>query len=198
LESNCQAGRGALVSVLQTRVGKWSFKWKTVPRGNEGTTLVEVMQVGKTSGEVVKSNTLCISWRRDADGIRLILPDGVHGFDLQGQKDDEGSAQFNITKRGSHLEWSKVPFAYGGQEAQTNHRTGIKRAIRVRAQMPGKILRVMVEPGQTVEKGQPIVLMEAMKMENEIRAIQAGKVSQVKVTEGQAVETGADLILFES
>ncbi|MEO5968672.1 MAG: biotin/lipoyl-containing protein [Bdellovibrionia bacterium] len=186
------------MSILQTRVGSWSFKWKSVPRGNEGTASVEVTQMNKASGVISKSNTLTVSWRRDADGIRLILPDGTHGFDLQGQKDDDGGTQFNVTKRGSHLEWTAVPFAYGERETQANQRAGVKKAIRVRAQMPGKILRIMVVPGQMVEKGQPIVLMEAMKMENEIRAIQAGKVSQVKVTEGQAVETGADLVLFET
>lgn len=192
------------MSRLQTRVGNWSLKWKTIPRGNEGTASVEVTQLDNGLGVIGEIQNLHVSWRRDQDGIRLILPQGSHGpqgvygYDLQGQKDDEGRICFNITKRGSHLEWSMVPFAYGDREAQTNQRAGIKKAIRVRAQMPGKILRIMVAPGQSVEKGQPIVLMEAMKMENEIRALQAGKVSQVKVIEGQAVETGADLVLFES
>jgi biotin carboxyl carrier protein len=48
-----------------------------------------------------------------------------------------------------------------------------------------------------VERGQPLLVMEAMKMENEIRASQAGKVIAVKVSEGQAVETGADLMNLE-
>jgi 3-methylcrotonyl-CoA carboxylase alpha subunit len=63
--------------------------------------------------------------------------------------------------------------------------------------MPGKIVRILVQAGAQVEKGQPLLVMEAMKMENEIRAAGAGKVSAVKVIEGQAVETGADLMLIE-
>lgn len=63
----------------------------------------------------------------------------------------------------------------------------------VRAQMPGKILRVNVKEGATVEKGQSIIVMEAMKMENEIKAPQAGRVQGLKISEGQAVETGAEL-----
>lgn len=202
------------MSILHTRVGNWSMKWKTIPRGMEGSAWVEVTWVG-TGAEAVTgagtatgaktragggaiAHTMQVSWRRDPDGIRLVLPQGVHGFDLQGQRDDEGRTFFDVTKRGSHLEWGMVPFAYGDRETQTNQRSGSKKAIRVRAQMPGKILRVMVTPGQNVEKGQSIILMEAMKMENEIRALQAGKVSQVKVVEGQAVETGADLVLFEA
>ena len=56
--------------------------------------------------------------------------------------------------------------------------------------MPGKILRIHVASGAPVERGQPLMVMEAMKMENEIKATQAGVMGQIKVTEGQAVETG--------
>ena len=69
----------------------------------------------------------------------------------------------------------------------------MKKSARVRAQMPGKILRISVKIGEVVEKGQTLMVMEAMKMENEIRATQSGLIDQVKVSEGQAVETGADL-----
>ncbi len=72
-----------------------------------------------------------------------------------------------------------------------------KKGVRVRAQMPGKIVRILVQPGAEVQRGQPLLVMEAMKMENEIRASQAGKVVAVKVSEGQAVETGADLLNLE-
>jgi len=191
------------MSSLQTRVGNWSLKWKTVPRGHEGTAWVEAVRLDtvkmdKKQEAALETQTLEVTWRRDAHGIRIILPGAVLGFDLQGQKDDEGRTLFNITQRGSHLQWCRVPFAYGDRAAQSNQRAGVRKVIRARAQMPGKILRVLVVAGQSVEKGQPIVLMEAMKMENEIRALQAGKVSQVKVIEGQAVETGADLVLFET
>ena len=72
-----------------------------------------------------------------------------------------------------------------------------KKNLRVRAQMPGKILRLNLKAGDSVEKGQTILVMEAMKMENEIRAPHSGKVSHLKVSEGQAVETGADLCVIE-
>jgi biotin carboxyl carrier protein len=182
------------MSSLETRVGKWSLKWLNVPRGTEGSAEVEITHADSMSHPPKK---VAVTWRRDADGIRLNLADGVHGFDLQGYKDDEGRTLMSLTKRGSALEWSGVSFTYGNQEAHSGTRSSSKKGARLRAQMPGKILRIMVKPGQSVEKGQPILLMEAMKMENEIRATQNGKVGQVKVTEGQAVETGADLVLFE-
>jgi biotin carboxyl carrier protein len=68
---------------------------------------------------------------------------------------------------------------------------------RVQAPMPGKLVRVLVTAGEEVGAGQGLVVMEAMKMENEIRAPRAGRVKEAPVREGQAVETGALLVLLE-
>ncbi len=68
---------------------------------------------------------------------------------------------------------------------------------KVSAPMPGKIVRVLAQPGQDVAAGQGLVVMEAMKMENELRAPRAGRVVDLRVREGQAVETGALLVVME-
>jgi len=65
------------------------------------------------------------------------------------------------------------------------------------APMPGLIVRVNVVPGDTVEAGQGVVVMEAMKMENELRATAAGRVRSVDITPGTAVEKGALLVSLE-
>jgi pyruvate carboxylase subunit B len=62
------------------------------------------------------------------------------------------------------------------------------------APMPGLVVRVLVAPGETVSAGQGLVVMEAMKMENELRAATAGVVTGVSVTAGTAVDKGAVLI----
>ncbi len=67
----------------------------------------------------------------------------------------------------------------------------------VRAPMPGLIVRVNVKAGDTVQAGQGIVVMEAMKMENELRATAAGRVKSVEVAPGTAVEKGALLVALE-
>jgi biotin carboxyl carrier protein len=67
----------------------------------------------------------------------------------------------------------------------------------VRAPMPGLIVRVNVMVGDLVQAGQGIVVMEAMKMENELRATAAGKVRSVEVAPGTAVEKGALLVALE-
>jgi biotin carboxyl carrier protein len=65
---------------------------------------------------------------------------------------------------------------------------------KVTAPMPGRVVRVLVAPGDTVEARQPVVVVEAMKMENELRAPRAGQVSAVKVVEGMSVEAKAVLV----
>lgn len=67
----------------------------------------------------------------------------------------------------------------------------------LKAPMPGLIVRVNVQAGDAVQAGQGLVVMEAMKMENELRAAAAGKVKAVVVTPGTAVEKGALLIELE-
>ncbi|HSJ07617.1 MAG TPA: acetyl-CoA carboxylase biotin carboxyl carrier protein subunit, partial [Longimicrobiales bacterium] len=68
----------------------------------------------------------------------------------------------------------------------------------VRAPMPGLIVRVEVAEGDHLQPGQGVVVMEAMKMENELRADGEGVVARVLVTPGQAVEKGAILVEFEA
>ena len=69
--------------------------------------------------------------------------------------------------------------------------------LKVLSVMPGKVVRVLVAAGDAVESGQGLVVVEAMKMENEIAAPRAGKVKSVAVEAGQAVENGALLMVVE-
>lgn len=68
---------------------------------------------------------------------------------------------------------------------------------RVVAPMPGKVVRVLVKPGDEVKARQGLVVVEAMKMENELRAARDGRVRDVAVTEGQSVDAGAVLLTVE-
>ena len=68
---------------------------------------------------------------------------------------------------------------------------------RINAPMPGKVVRLLVGPGDLVAAGAALLVVEAMKMENELRAPRAGRVLETAVREGQAVETGALLVVLE-
>ena len=63
--------------------------------------------------------------------------------------------------------------------------------------MPGKIIRVLVAEGDEVEAGQPLVVVEAMKMQNEIKATKKGKVTKIAVKEASAVNAGDLLAIVE-
>jgi biotin carboxyl carrier protein len=63
--------------------------------------------------------------------------------------------------------------------------------------MPGRIVKVLVREGDTVAAQQELIVVEAMKMENELRAPRAGQVTSVKVVEGMSVESGVVLIVME-
>ena len=62
------------------------------------------------------------------------------------------------------------------------------------APMPGKVVKLLVKEGDTVTEGQPLLIMEAMKMQNELRAVSEGVVVKVTTSEGATVETGSVLI----
>ncbi len=62
--------------------------------------------------------------------------------------------------------------------------------------MPGLVVRVEVEPGQQVTAGAPLVVLEAMKMENQLAAPAAGTVTEVRVRPGATVEKGAVLVVI--
>jgi biotin carboxyl carrier protein len=76
-------------------------------------------------------------------------------------------------------------------------RSGASGPARVTAPMPGRIVRVLVQTGDVVAEGQGLVVMEAMKMENELRAPRAGRVKELPAREQQAVDTGALLVVVE-
>jgi biotin carboxyl carrier protein len=67
---------------------------------------------------------------------------------------------------------------------------------RIVAPMPGKIVRVLGKSGDSVAPRQPVVVIEAMKMENELRAGRGGTIGEVFVQEGQSVEAGAPLAII--
>jgi len=79
-------------------------------------------------------------------------------------------------------EYRRIVSMLRGQEFENEN--------NVYAKMPGKIVKILAAEGQDLEKGQAVIVMEAMKMENEVRTARAAKVTKVCVKEGQAVETG--------
>jgi biotin carboxyl carrier protein len=86
------------------------------------------------------------------------------------------------------------PGAKGARRGRRGEADSGPRAIV--APMPGRIVRVLVKPEEAVVARQPLVVVEAMKMENELRAPRAGTIAEVRVAEGASVEANTVLVVL--
>jgi len=101
-----------------------------------------------------------------------------------------------------HLEDAQVPVNLldertAARMAATGGAGAGGAAGAVQAPMPGKVVKTLVKEGDEVTSGQGIIVVEAMKMENELRAPAGGTVKSVLASEGQNVDAGQDLVIIE-
>jgi biotin carboxyl carrier protein len=135
------------------------------------------------------------------DGLRTEVDAATVGAQLSvrvdGQMVDlttEGSLpDLRVTAGGErarvHVENERQRAAHGVKKE-----TSGKSDKLVLSPMPGRVVKIFVQRGEVVEAGQPLLVMEAMKMENEIRAPRAGTVAEVHAVAGAAVESNARLV----
>ncbi len=145
----------------------------------------------QVNGKVVKTDLV----RVEGTDIHSLLANGV-SHRLVARREGQGS--WRLFLRGQMLEANVVDErtrAIREMTGSTGEQSGPKP---VRAPMPGLVVKVDVEPGQEVEPGQGVVIVEAMKMENELTSEAGGWVATVHVTEGQAVDKDDILIEFEA
>lgn len=127
---------------------------------------------------------------RDDNGVeRHFRVRGRQMTRLDGEMETEVEAEIS---RGStvHRLKATVGIDIPGQ----NHREKANRDQVVRSQITGKVLKVLVKPGDAVAQGQALLTIEAMKMENRVFAALPGKVLSVAVKDGDAVQTGKELL----
>jgi biotin carboxyl carrier protein len=82
-------------------------------------------------------------------------------------------------------------------KARRSHGDAAEGPKPIKAPMPGRVVRILVKPGADVEANQGIVVIEAMKMQNELKAPKAGKVREIRVEPGTAVRVGEVLAVIE-
>jgi biotin carboxyl carrier protein len=99
-----------------------------------------------------------------------------------------------IVRHGANEQVVELADASSGGRDELHKKSG---DLEIATIMPGKVVRVLVREGDDVAAGQGLVVVEAMKMENEIAAPRAGKVKEVAVAPGVTVETGAKLLVLE-
>jgi biotin carboxyl carrier protein len=158
----------------------------------------------KTGSTVVE-----VTVTRDNGYYEVELDGVVHKVDAVKLEDDffsvlNGSRSYEVSveakRDGYHVRHGAasrlVQFVEPGRSAREGI-ASMEGPEQIVSAMPGRIARVLVREGDEVEAGQGVVVVEAMKMENEIAASKAGKVSSIHVEEGQSVEGGGVLLVVE-
>jgi len=150
--------------------------------------------------------------RKIDDSYEVVISDRIYKVDAAGVRDGVRSlridgAQHEVSMRRQGEGWSVVsrhgavsvsvtdPLTHLAQ--QTRGGKGGRRKQRVDAYMPGRVVALLVNEGDEVAAGQGVLVLEAMKMENEIRAEHEGRITKVHVQTGQPVDTGAPLFEME-
>ena len=154
---------------------------------------VTIQRKGPLLQVVVNGKAHLVDARRVSDGVMSLLL-GERSVDA-GFAPHRGNGAVDV-----HLNGVVVPVqirqagAFGRQKKETAQSSGPQRLV---APMPGKVVRVLVKAGDTVKVKQGLIVVEAMKMENELRAARDGRVRDVMVKEGQSVDAGAALAIIE-
>lgn len=113
------------------------------------------------------------------------------------------SLAVHIAPKGDELEvWTAgrrhtMSLADARDRVLKSKRAAAAGPIELRAQMPGKVIRLLVAPGDTVEADQGVIVVEAMKMQNEMKSPKAGTVIKIHTREGATVSAGEALLAIE-
>jgi biotin carboxyl carrier protein len=167
---------------LKGKVGKKSVEWKQLPQGREGSGVVKVDGLEYS-----------VRWKKDSQGIWVEFDHQVIGYDFDSIENENGQTVWSMQSRKEGKIFRNLRFSRAGEETvQAGAQS--KKGVRVKAQMPGRIIKVLVSEGEKVTKDQSLLIMEAMKMENEIKSTADAVVKSIKIQENQNVESGALLI----
>jgi len=171
------------VPAVKYEVSEKGGDTRTIELKELGENVYEVTMDGRTvQMDVARSGKTIYSILEDGKQFEVIIDEtGAHGFDvlvggqlMHLQAFDERSRLLAVTGKAA---------ASGPQ--------------RVEAEMPGKVVKIAVLAGTAVQEGQGVVILEAMKMENEIKSPIDGLLTEIGVAEGQTVESGALLFVVE-
>jgi biotin carboxyl carrier protein len=160
---------------------------KFIAREGEVEQEVEVLRHGTGYRVRIGDRWMDVDYADAGPYVRsLRLEDGTQ-FSLVHHRD---GTKHEISLGGATLQVEIIDPAAAKRRRNDDHMgaSGIVKAL-----MPGRVVRVLVSKGDAVRKGEGLLILEAMKMENEIQAPAAGTVDELFVTAGQTVEAGADL-----
>ncbi|HEX4007835.1 MAG TPA: biotin/lipoyl-containing protein [Acidobacteriaceae bacterium] len=132
----------------------------------------------------------------------LVRP-GVLSLLIAGQSHrivlDANLSHSTATEAALHHGQRRIPWQAGDPRSlRSRHRAaGATGPVTLKASMPGRVVRVLVDPGDTVTAHQGVLVLEAMKMQNELKSPREGRVTQLRVMPGDTVAAGDILAIIE-
>lgn len=167
------------------------MRW--VVRGGGETREVEVERQGESFEVVMNGRRRPVELiRLDGAIASLRFPEDGRSHQITYQRGKNGGWRVAVGQR--EFDLSVLTPAEATEAVGAGHDGG---PCHLTAPIPGKVVAVKVSPGDEVSPGQPLVVLEAMKMENELAAEQPGRVVSVHVSDGATVESGELLIELE-
>lgn len=153
-------------------------------------------------------NTYNVSVRRDSQGVLWVAVGDEEPVRFDSLRPEKGewrlpgeSRPVGVAVAGETVDVTLGgdPFRFGVVDARRAalRNAGGGAAGEIRTQMPGAVVRVLVAVGDTVQEGQPVIVVEAMKMENEFKAGISGTVAGIHVAAGDAIDSGTLLVTIE-
>ncbi|HJU53276.1 MAG TPA: biotin/lipoyl-containing protein [Pyrinomonadaceae bacterium] len=156
---------------------------------------LEIKQEGSRVTAEIDGRVYELEARTPQPGVYLLMAGG-RVYECRVEHTDtrrEAGAEVTIGRHAYTVTLADPKRLRGAQTAG-GHAPGTSEIV---APMPGKVVRVLVEAGTEVEAGAGVVVVEAMKMQNEMKSPKAGKVTSVNVREGATVNAGDVLVVIE-
>ena len=131
--------------------------------------------------------------------VSLLLEGKSYDVDLerQGKRGDPLDGRIHVRVRGRVLRFDILDERRKKMKEAQSIKLDLAGVVSIDSPMPGKVIKLLAKEGEEVKEGQGVVVVEAMKMENELRTPKAGRVKSVLVKEGDAVDAGARLATIE-
>lgn len=158
----------------------------------DGPVDIEITRDGRECRAVVDGREYSLNVSQPEPGMYLIK-DGNSVHEASVTRDASGA--FSVQLRGrEHAVTIVDPKRLRGGGGAGGDASG---KVEIKTAMPGKVVRVVVSIGDTVEKGDAVIVVEAMKMQNEMKAPKAGTIAEIRSAEGATVGAGDVLVVIE-
>jgi biotin carboxyl carrier protein len=169
----------------------------------------------RTYQATIDQRVLRVQVRRDGDAAFVRVDDGeelrvdlrtlhgtLHTLHIADQQTEllasvSGDGEVRMAIEGQEYAVQVVDEARARLASVAGARGGSHARLELKSPMPGLLVKVVCQVGDEIGPGQPLVVLQAMKMENELSLPRAGKVTAVKVEAGQTVEQGQVLVVLE-